>query len=98
MNEITKRNALARLRRITGQLEGVGRMIEEDRSSVDILLQLSSAQAALGQCGKVVLRAHVETCVSAAFERGKPAERKERIDELIEVFARYGGLGRKTVV
>jgi len=95
MDEVTTRNVLARLRRIAGQLEGVARMIEEDRYCVDVLLQISSAQAALGQTGKVVLRSHVETCVSDAIERGKPAERKEKIDELMEVFARCGGLGRR---
>lgn len=96
MDEVTKRNVLARLRRIAGQLEGVARMIEEDRYCVDILLQISSAQAALGQTGKVVLRSHVETCVTAALESGKPAERKQKIDELMEVFGRYGGLGRRS--
>jgi DNA-binding FrmR family transcriptional regulator len=96
MNDATKKKVLARIRRIAGQLEGVARMIEEDRYCVDILLQISSAQAALGQAGKVVLRSHVETCVSDAIATGKPGERKQKIDELMEVFARYGCLGKKS--
>lgn len=96
MNDATKQKVLARIRRIAGQLEGVARMIEEDRYCVDVLLQIASAQAALGQAGKVVLRSHVETCVTAALESGKAAERKQKIDELMEVFARYGGLGRRS--
>ena len=94
MNDAAKQKVLARIRRIAGQLEGVARMIEDDRYCVDILLQIASAQAALGQAGKVIVRSHVETCVSEAIESGKPAERKQKIDELIEVFGRYGGLGR----
>lgn len=96
MNDATKKKVLARIHRIAGQLEGVARMIEEDRYCVEILLQLSSAQAALGQAGKVLLRSHVETCVSDAIASGKPGERKKKIDELMEVFARYGGFGKRS--
>jgi DNA-binding FrmR family transcriptional regulator len=92
MNEPTKKKVLARIRRVAGQLQGVARMIEEDRYCVDVLLQIASARAALGQAGKVVLRAHVETCVSEAIATGKPAERKQKLDELMEVFARHGDL------
>jgi CsoR family transcriptional regulator, copper-sensing transcriptional repressor len=97
MNDVTKQKVLARVRRIAGQLEGVARMIEEDRYCVDILLQIASAQAALAQAGKVVLRSHVESCVTAVLDSGKPAERKQKLDELMDVFARYGGLGKRSV-
>ena len=93
MTDPGKKKVLARLRRIAGQVEGIARMLEEDRYCVDVLLQVGSAQAALGQAGKLVLRAHVETCVSEALIPGKLADRKQKLDELMEVFARYGGLG-----
>ena len=91
MHGETKDKALARLRRIAGQVEGVGRMVESDRYCVDVLLQIAAAQAALGEVGKMVLRAHVETCVSEAMASGRASERKRKIDELMEVFGRYGG-------
>jgi DNA-binding FrmR family transcriptional regulator len=97
MNDATKQQVLARIHRIAGQLAGIARMVEEDRYCVDILLQIASAQAALGQAGKVLLRAHVETCVADAMATGKPAERKRKVDELMEVFARYGGLGKRSL-
>jgi DNA-binding FrmR family transcriptional regulator len=56
-------------------------------------LQIAAAQAALGQAGKLVLRSHVETCVSDAMAARKPVARKQKIDELMEVFARYGCMG-----
>lgn len=93
MNEANKAKIVARLRRIAGQVEGIARMVEQDRYCVDVLLQVGSAQAALGQAGKLVLRSHVETCVTEALTFGQPAERKQKIDELMEVFARYGGIG-----
>jgi DNA-binding FrmR family transcriptional regulator len=93
MNGASKQEVLARLRRIAGQVQGVARMVEGDRYCVDLLMQIASAQAALGQAGKLVLRSHVETCVSDAFTAGKPKERKQKIDELMDVFTKFGCLG-----
>jgi len=83
------------MRKIAGQLGGIARMVEADRSSVDVLLQVASAQAALGEAGKLVLRSHVDSCVSAAIASGKPAERKQKLDELMQVFSRYGCMGAR---
>ena len=97
MNDATKTKVLARIRRIAGQLEGVARMVEEGRYCVDILLQIASGQAALGQVGKVVLRSHVEACVKEAMATGKPAERNQKLDELVEIIARYASLGKSSL-
>ena len=87
MNDPTKQKVLARIRRIAGQLEGVVRMVDTDRYCVDVLLQLASAQAAIGEAGKLVLRSHVETCVTEAFASGRPSERRQKIDELMAALA-----------
>ena len=95
MDDATKKKVLTRLRKIAGQVGGIARMVEEDRYCVDVLLQVASAQAALGEAGKLVLRSHVDTCVSAAIASGRPAERKQKIDELMQVFSRYGCMGAR---
>lgn len=95
MNEATKQKVLARLRKIAGQVEGVARMVEEDRYCVDVLLQIASAQGALGEAGKLVLRSHIETCVSAVLVSGRPDERKQKLDELMQVLSRYGCMGAR---
>lgn len=89
-----KNKVLARLNRIRGQVDGVRGMVEGDRYCVDVLLQIASAQAALAQTAKMVLRAHVESCVADAVASGKPAEQKRKLDELLEVFSRHGWSGR----
>ena len=89
----TKKKLLARLRRIEGQASAVRRMVEEEKYCVDILLQISAVQGALGKAGQMLLGTHVETCVVNAFESGSLKERKASVDELMEVFSRYGGLG-----
>jgi hypothetical protein len=55
----------------------------------DVLLQIASVHAALHQVNKLVLRSHVETCVAEAMASGEAAERRQKLDESMEVFARY---------
>ena len=90
-----KERLLARLKRIEGQVAGVRRMVEDDRYCVDVLLQVAAAQSALGQVCKVVLAAHMDTCVTAAFSNGSKSDRRKKIDELLEIFSRYGHLGAR---
>jgi DNA-binding FrmR family transcriptional regulator len=93
MQPSLKKNLVARLRRIAGQVEGIARMIEGDRYCVDVLLQIAAAQAALGKAGALVMRSHVDTCVSEAMAHGTSAQRKKKIDEMMDVFSRYARMG-----
>ena len=82
-----------RMRRIAGQVAGIQRMIDEDRYCVDILLQVAAVRAALDGVGKVLLNAHVETCVADALESRRPKDRKEKVAELMEVFSKFANIG-----
>jgi DNA-binding FrmR family transcriptional regulator len=95
MDAETREQAGARLRRIAGQVAGIQRMLDDDRYCVDVLLQVAAARAALDQVGKLVLGAHVRTCVSEAMASGRPKERREKVEELLEVFARFGALSAR---
>ena len=83
--------ARGRLRRIEGQVQGLQRMIAADASCTDILLQISAVQGALAQVQKLLLGRHIETCVTDALRSGSRLDRQRKIDELVEVFARFGG-------
>jgi DNA-binding FrmR family transcriptional regulator len=87
----TKGKALGRLRRIEGQVQGLQRMIAADAYCVDILLQVSAVQGALEQVQKLLLGRHVESCVADALRSGSRSERQRKVDELLEVFSRFGG-------
>ena len=90
MDEEAKQKALARLSRIEGQVQGVQRMVEEGKYCVDILLQLSAIQGAVEQVRKILLGRHIESCVTEAMASGRAEDRQKKIEELLEVFARYG--------
>jgi DNA-binding FrmR family transcriptional regulator len=90
MKADTVDKAQNRLKRIAGQVAGIQRMIDDERYCVDVLLQIAAVQAALDRVGKVVLESHVETCVAEALDSGSRRERRQKVEELMEVFSRFG--------
>ena len=94
MDASTKKKLLNRIRRAEGQLGAVHRMVEDDAYCVDTLTQVSAVQGALNKVGQIVLGYHIENCVAEACISGDERERQRSIDELMEVFARHGGLAR----
>lgn len=83
--------ARARLRRIEGQIKGIQRMVAEDEYCVDILLQIAAVQGALTQVQKILLGRHIESCVSDALRSGNQRARDRKIQELLDVVARFNG-------
>jgi len=84
-----KSKLLNRLRRISGQVEAVQRMIEQDSYCVDILMQISAATGALHKVGELVLEEHLKSCVRAAMENGDTADREKKLEELMTIFRKY---------
>ncbi len=77
--------ALKRLARATGQVQGLTRMVEDGRHCTEVLQQIAAAQKALDGVGTIVLRNYLERCVTTAIEGGDPLI----YDELMKVFSRY---------
>jgi CsoR family transcriptional regulator, copper-sensing transcriptional repressor len=87
----TKLKALGRLRRIEGQVQGIQRMVEEEKYCVDILLQLTAVEGAVEQVQRLLLGRHIESCVADAIRSGSTRDRQKKVDELLEVFSRFSG-------
>jgi len=68
------------LKTARGQIDGILRMVEEDRYCIDISQQLMATEALLNTVNREVLTAHLKSCVSNA---GTKTERDEKIDELV---------------
>ena len=84
-SEEDKRAIISRLNRIIGQLQGVGRMVDEDRYCDDILVQLSAADKAVKSLAAFVLDNHVHTCLIRDIREGKV----EVVDELVDLFKKF---------
>jgi CsoR family transcriptional regulator, copper-sensing transcriptional repressor len=78
------RKQLNRVARIKGQLDGVVRMLEDQRYCVDILMQTAAIRAALKSLEASILEKHIDTCVRHALTAGEGAE--EKIDELLRLY------------
>ena len=91
MDGETKIKALGRLRRIEGQVQGIQRMVEEEKYCVDILLQLTAVEGAVEQVQRLLLGRHIESCVADAIRSGSTRDRQKKVDELLEVFSRFSG-------
>jgi CsoR family transcriptional regulator, copper-sensing transcriptional repressor len=83
-----KEDLLGRLRKIEGQVRGLSRMIERDDYCIDVLTQISSAQAALKGVGVRLLDAHVRHCVRDSLREDGG---EEKVDELVAAVARMAG-------
>lgn len=89
-----KKRTITRLRRIGGQVDGVMRMVDEDRYCIEILTQISAVQAALAKVGEEVLERHMKTCVREAMESGDEGERERVVAEVMALVSRSSALLR----
>jgi DNA-binding FrmR family transcriptional regulator len=86
-----KEDVRRRLVNVEGQVRGIQRMVEEEKYCVDILIQLSAAKAALDRVSAIILKGHVESCVVDAVESGSEEQKAEKIEELMQIFSKFGG-------
>lgn len=74
-----------RLSRIEGQIRGIRGMLDNDAYCIDILNQVSAANAALNSFSKVLLANHIKSCVTDDIKAG----RDDSVDELINVLQKF---------
>lgn len=82
MNE-EKSKALAALKTSKGQIEGIIKMIEDERYCVDISNQIIAAQALLKKANLLILKQHINHCVKDAFMHDKGDEKLDEVMELL---------------
>lgn len=88
IDETVKENLGHRLARIRGQVEGIARMVEEERYCPDILQQFAAVHSALKSAERELLASHLDRCAAHAMaEGGRAAEEVRR--ELVDLFHRY---------
>ena len=77
-----KDKTLRKLKIARGQLDGIMKMIEEDRYCVDISTQLMSTLSLLKNVNREILQAHIRSCVKEALETDKE---NPKIEEALKV-------------
>lgn len=79
--EREQRQLQNRLKRMIGQLNGISKMLDENRYCGDILMQVAAVESALQAFGYMVLQDHLETCVVEEVQKGNT----QVVDEAMEL-------------
>lgn len=70
------------LKTARGQIDGVLKMVDEDRYCIDVANQILACEAVLRRAHMTVLRAHLEGCVQEAVQSG---DAQDKIGEMLDV-------------
>ena len=71
------------LKTARGQIDGILKMIEEDRYCIDISNQIQATSSILKKANSDVLHAHLYHCVKDSFESEDIADREKKIQEML---------------
>ncbi|MBS7219588.1 MAG: metal-sensing transcriptional repressor [Oscillospiraceae bacterium] len=75
------------LKTARGQIDGIMKMVEEDRYCLDVSSQIMAAQSILKKANRMVLKAHMDCCVREAVVSGSPDEKLEELSALLDKLA-----------
>ncbi len=88
MDANTKKQVLNLLKTSRGQIDGIIKMVEDDRYCVDISKQILAVQALLKKANLNIIDQHIKHCVRQAFTEGHGEEKVNEIMELIDKYAK----------
>ena len=83
-----KEKAALLLKTARGQIDGILRMLEEDRYCIDISNQLLATRAVLDKANGHILRGHMDNCLRRAFETQDEQSQQHMLDELMQVLGK----------
>lgn len=71
------------LHRIQGQLQGLERMLDDNKYCVDIIIQSRAIQKSLDSFNEVLLKNHLEEHIAHQFKHGRTGK---AVDELLKIY------------
>lgn len=70
---------------ISGHLEGIKKMLEDDKYCIDVIKQNNAVIAAIRKLNQIILENHLNTCVADAIKNKNKKEQKKKIKEILDV-------------
>lgn len=89
MNKPVYKSEIPRLNRLIGQLNGIKKMIEEERYCPDIVLQLKAVKANIRGLEQKLLQNHIQHCVKNAFESDDESAKEQSIQEIMQMMKNH---------
>ncbi len=84
--EIDCSSEMKRLNRIVGQIEGIRKMLDEQRKLNDVLTQCKAVQSAMKSIEARIFRAYIESSLEEITKIGKKKNRQQKLAELQELY------------
>lgn len=84
-----KKAAKNRISRLIGQLKGIQKMIDEDRTCEEILVQLSSVQNGTKNLSNFLLESYLYDRIYNDLDEGNVSKILDHIDEITALFRRF---------
>ena len=81
-------NLHRRLKKISGQIAAIDRMIEEDVPCEDIMIQINAAKSAIHSVGQIVLEGHIKHCVRDGIQHGDADKTIEEFAQVMKQFSK----------
>ncbi len=73
------------LKTARGQIDGLLKMVEDDRYCIDISHQLLATSAILKKANREVLKAHMDHCIADALSGDSQVDKDAKLKELSEL-------------
>lgn len=83
--EDEKKKIESRINRLVGQMNGIKKMVDEDRYCDDILIQLSAIDKSIKSLANYILENHMHSCVVENINNGN----YQVLDEIVDLFKRF---------
>jgi len=80
------RGQVSRVNRIRGQIDGIGRLIDEKAYCPNILTQIQAARSALASLQAAILANHLEHCVRDGLRKNSEGDVDNLVAELVSIF------------
>lgn len=68
-----------------GQIDGIIKMVDDDKYCIDISNQIMASEAILKKVNRQIISAHMESCIKEAFESGNDRDIQQKIDEILNI-------------
>ncbi|QHK16931.1 MAG: metal-sensitive transcriptional repressor [Methanomassiliicoccales archaeon Mx-03] len=81
-------NLHRRLKKISGQIAAIDRMIDEDVPCEDIIVQINAVKSAVHKVGQIIMEGHIQHCVRDGIEHGDAEKTIAEFTKVIEQFSK----------
>jgi DNA-binding FrmR family transcriptional regulator len=86
MDDKARADAIHRLKSVSGHVNGVIKMLEDERYCIDVIKQIQAIETALARVSETILDSHLRTCVITAVQGDDVSDRERVLNEVMEVY------------